>query len=67
MERAFSFDIAGDSSLSTMGSAIKQPHSDGHVCFGSEADIGVEIRDVRFTPNNGSWAADPSLHLAVGL
>jgi len=24
-------------------------------------------RHVRFTPNNGRWAAHPSQHLAVGL
>ena len=39
----------------------------GHIRFGSLADIGVEISDVRFTPNNGRWAAHPSQHLAVGL
>ena len=37
------------------------------VRFGSLADIPTSPRHVRFTPNNGSWAAHPSLHLAVGL
>ena len=34
--------------------------------FGSLADIRTSPRHVRFTPNNGRWAAHPSQHLAVG-
>jgi hypothetical protein len=37
------------------------------VRFGSKADILLSPRHVRFTPNNGRWAAHPSQHLAVGL
>src|SRR6187431_3315422 len=37
------------------------------VCFGSLADILTSPRHVRFTPNNGRWAAHPSQYLAVGL
>ena len=37
------------------------------VRFGSLADILTSQRHVRFTPNNGRWAAHPSQHLAVGL
>ena len=36
-----------------------------HVRFGSLADILTSPRHVRFTPNNGRWAAHPSQHLAV--
>jgi hypothetical protein len=38
-----------------------------NVRFGSLADIPTSPRHIRFTPNNGSWAAHPSLHLVVGL
>ena len=38
-----------------------------NVRFGSKADIPTSQRHVRFTPNNGRWAAHPSQHLAVGL
>jgi hypothetical protein len=37
------------------------------VRFGSLADIFTSPRHVRFTPNNGRWAAHPSQRLAVGL
>ena len=37
----------------------------GHVRYGSLADIPTSPRHVRFTPNNGSWAAHPSQHLAA--
>jgi hypothetical protein len=37
------------------------------VRYGSLADILTSPRHVRFTPNNGRWAAHPSQHLAVGL
>ena len=37
------------------------------VRFGSLADILTSPHHVRFTPNNGLWAAHPSQHLAVGL
>jgi hypothetical protein len=33
----------------------------------SLADILTSPRHVRFTPNNGRWAAHPSQDLAVGL
>ena len=36
------------------------------VGLGSLADILTRPRHVRFTPNNGSWGAHPSQHLAVG-
>ena len=36
-----------------------------YVPFGSLADILISPRHVRFTPNNGRWAAHPSQHLAV--
>jgi hypothetical protein len=36
-----------------------------NVRYGSLADILTVPRHVRFTPNNGSWAAHPSQHLAV--
>ena len=38
-----------------------------NVRYGSLAGVRERIRDVRFTPNNGRWAAYPSLHLAVGF
>jgi hypothetical protein len=38
-----------------------------HVRYGSLADILTCRRHVRFTPNNGRWAAHPTQHLAVGL
>ena len=38
-----------------------------NVRYGSLADILTSPRHVRFTPNNGRWAAHPSQHLAVGL
>ncbi len=38
-----------------------------NVRFGSLADILTSPRHVRFTPNNGRWAAHPSQHLAVGF
>ena len=34
---------------------------------GTSADITARSRHVRFTPNNGSWAAHSSQHSAVGL
>jgi hypothetical protein len=34
------------------------------VRYGSLADITARSRHVRFTPNNGRWAAHPSQHLA---
>ena len=34
-----------------------------NVRFGSLADILTSPRHVRFTPNNGRWAAHPSQHL----
>src|SRR6478672_694595 len=37
------------------------------VRFGSLADILTSPHHVRFTPNNGRWAAHPSQHLAVGF
>jgi hypothetical protein len=43
------------------------PLCEAHVCYGSLADILTSPRHVRFTPNNGSWAAYPSQHLAIGL
>ena len=38
-----------------------------NVPYGSLADILTVPLHVRFTPNNGRWAAHPSQHLAVGL
>ena len=38
-----------------------------NVRFGSLADILTSPRHVRFTPNNGRWAAHPSQRLVVGL
>jgi hypothetical protein len=35
-----------------------------HVRFGSLADILTSPHHVRFTPNNGRWAAHPSQHNA---
>ena len=35
------------------------------VRYGSLADIPISPRHVRFTPNNGLWAAHPSQHLAA--
>jgi hypothetical protein len=32
-----------------------------------DLDITARSRHVRFTPNSGHWAAQPSQHLAVGL
>jgi hypothetical protein len=40
---------------------------ESNVSFGSLADILTSPHHVRFTPNNGRWAAHPSQHLAVGL
>jgi hypothetical protein len=37
------------------------------VRYGSLADVLTSPRHVRFTPNNGRWAAHPSQHLAIGL
>jgi hypothetical protein len=37
------------------------------VRFGSLADIMTSPPRVRFTPNNGRWAAHPREHLAIGL
>jgi len=37
-----------------------------HVRFGSLADIPTSPRHVRFTSNNGSWAAHPSQHRLLG-
>jgi hypothetical protein len=28
-----------------------------HVCFGSKADMGLPLIDVRFTPKSGHWEA----------
>ena len=53
--------------LDTTEKEIVIPDKLGQVCFGSLADILTSPRHVRFTSNNGSWAAHPSQHLAVGL
>ena len=39
----------------------------GNVRYGSLADTLTSPRHVRFVPNNGSWVAHPSQHLAVGF
>jgi hypothetical protein len=41
--------------------------NEADVRFGSLADMPTSPRHIRFTPKNGSWAAHPSLHSAVGL
>ena len=47
--------------------SAQRPYQVENVRFGSVADILTSPRHVRFTPNNGRWAAHPSQHLAVSL
>jgi hypothetical protein len=42
-------------------------HAKWNVRFGSLADILTSPRHVRFSSNNGHWAAHSNQHLAVGL
>jgi hypothetical protein len=37
------------------------------VRFGSLADVGAGIGDVRFTPDSGRWAAHPSQHFGCAF
>ena len=47
------------------GQLIKLEKVESNVRYGSLADRLISPRHVRFTPNNGRWAAHPSQHLAV--
>ena len=52
-----------DTTFSINSSGLEQlPQADSHVRYGSQADIVQHQRHVRFTPNNGCWAAHPSQH-----
>jgi hypothetical protein len=57
----------GDDVFTEMLDVTNGSISVGKVRFGSLADILTSPRHVRFTPNNGRWAAHPSQHLAVSL
>jgi hypothetical protein len=46
-------------------SGLTQRRKTFNVCYGSLADITARPRHVRFTPNNGRWAAHPSIWLSV--